>query len=94
MVTVSCALRDFYFFLLITIVEYESFLKVLNRPDGFRDPGDPMDYCRGFQVFDKDSTGFIGIGQLKYSRFFRCGERSYANGFYFSLDESRREDVR
>jgi Ca2+-binding EF-hand superfamily protein len=38
----------------------------LNRPGGFRDPGEPEEYCRGFQVFDKDMTGFIGVGQLKY----------------------------
>ena len=39
---------------------------MLNRPGGFRDPGVPEEYCRGFQVFDKDMTGFIGVGQLKY----------------------------
>lgn len=39
---------------------------MLNRPGGFRDPGEPEEYCRGFQVFDKDMTGFIGVGQLKY----------------------------
>ena len=39
---------------------------MLNRPGGFRDPGDPEEYCRGFQVFDKEMTGFIGVGQLKY----------------------------
>ena len=39
---------------------------MLNRPGGFREPGDPEEYCRGFQVFDKDMTGFIGVGQLKY----------------------------
>lgn len=42
-------------------------MKVLNRPGGFRDPGEPEEYCRGFQVFDKDMTGFIGVGQLRYS---------------------------
>lgn len=47
-------------------VTYDAFLKVLNRPGGFRDPGDPEEYCRGFQVFDKDMTGFIGVGQLRY----------------------------
>ncbi|KAF3921726.1 Calmodulin [Orbilia brochopaga] len=46
--------------------DFETFLKVLNRPGGFRDPGDPEEYVRGFQVFDKDSTGFIGVGELKY----------------------------
>ncbi|CAD0108522.1 unnamed protein product [Aureobasidium uvarum] len=39
----------------------------LNRAGGFRDPGEPEEYCRGFQVFDKDMTGFIGVGQLRYS---------------------------
>ncbi|GAD95901.1 myosin regulatory light chain cdc4 [Paecilomyces variotii No. 5] len=41
--------------------DFESFSKVLNRPGGFRDPGEPEEYCRGFQVFDKDLTGFIGV---------------------------------
>jgi len=39
---------------------------VLNRPGGFRDPGEPEEYCRGFQVFDKELTGFIGVGQFRY----------------------------
>ncbi|OJD18792.1 hypothetical protein AJ78_01199 [Emergomyces pasteurianus Ep9510] len=46
--------------------DFEAFSKVLNRPGGFRDPGEPEEYCRGFQVFDKDMTGFIGVGQLRY----------------------------
>ena len=49
------------------VVDFESFSKILNRPGGFRDPGEPEEYCRGFQVFDKDMTGFIGVGQLRYS---------------------------
>lgn len=49
-----------------TTVDFETFQRVLNRPGGFRDPGEPDEYCRGFQVFDKDMTGFIGVGQLKY----------------------------
>lgn len=49
-----------------TTVDFETFHRVLNRPGGFRDPGEPDEYCRGFQVFDKDMTGFIGVGQLKY----------------------------
>jgi Ca2+-binding EF-hand superfamily protein len=47
-------------------VDFETFQRILNRPGGFRDPGEPDEYCRGFQVFDKDMTGFIGVGQLKY----------------------------
>lgn len=51
----------------VSAVDFDSFQKVLNRPGGFRDPGEPEEYCRGFQVFDKDLTGFIGVGQLRYS---------------------------
>jgi metallopeptidase MepB len=47
-------------------VDFETFQRILSRPGGFRDPGEPEEYCRGFQVFDKDMTGFIGVGQLKY----------------------------
>lgn len=50
----------------VITVDFETFQRVLNRPGGFRDPGEPDEYCRGFQVFDKDMTGFIGVGQLKY----------------------------
>lgn len=57
-----CAGTDAIF----STVDFETFSKILNRPGGFRDPGEPEDYCRGFQVFDKDMTGFIGVGQLKY----------------------------
>ncbi|CAD0095414.1 unnamed protein product [Aureobasidium vineae] len=52
--------------LLRACVDFDSFSKVLNRAGGFRDPGEPEEYCRGFQVFDKDMTGFIGVGQLRY----------------------------
>ena len=48
------------------IVDFDAFTRVLNRPGGFRDPGEPEEYCRGFQVFDKDLTGFIGVGQFRY----------------------------
>lgn len=47
-------------------VDFETFSKILNRPGGFREPGEPEEYCRGFQVFDKDMSGFIGVGQLRY----------------------------
>lgn len=50
----------------LAAVDFETFQRVLNRPGGFRDPGDLEEYCRGFQVFDKDMTGYIGVGQLKY----------------------------
>lgn len=47
--------------------DFDAFSRVLSRPGGFRDPGEPEEYCRGFQVFDKDMTGVIGVGQLRYS---------------------------
>jgi len=46
--------------------DFPTFTSILNRPNGFRDPGDPSTYTRGFQVFDKELTGFIGVGQLRY----------------------------
>jgi len=55
--------------LTVAVVDFDAFSKVLSRPGGFRDPGEPEEYCRGFQVFDKDLTGFIGVGQLRYSMF-------------------------
>ena len=51
----------------LRLVDFDAFSKVLNRPGGFRDPGEPEEYCRGFQVFDKDMTGYIGVGELRYS---------------------------
>lgn len=50
--------------------DFESFLKILNRPNGFREPGEPEEFVRGFQVFDKDMTGFIGVGELRYGTWF------------------------
>ena len=51
------------------IVDFDSFLKILNRPNGFRDPGEPEEFVRGFQVFDKDMTGYVGVGELKYGKY-------------------------
>ena len=50
-------------------VDFETFLKILNRPNGFRDPGEPEEFVRGFQVFDKDMTGYVGVGELKYGTY-------------------------
>ncbi|KAJ5095052.1 hypothetical protein N7532_007343 [Penicillium argentinense] len=46
--------------------DYDSFVKVLNRPDGWRAPQGPEIYTLGFKTFDKENTGKIGSGQLKY----------------------------
>jgi len=47
-------------------VNYDTFLKILNRPDGFKPAGTPEEFIRGFQVFDKEGNGFIGAGELRY----------------------------
>ncbi|KAL0930488.1 myosin regulatory light chain cdc4 [Colletotrichum truncatum] len=39
---------------------------IIARDAASDENGEPEEYCRGFQVFDKDMTGFIGVGQLKY----------------------------
>lgn len=77
-------------------VDFDSFQKVLNRPGGFRDPGEPEEYCRGFQVFDKDMTGFIGVGQLRYSGSKIQAHQARSQGLMSagSFDESGGEDER
>lgn len=67
-------------------VDFDSFSKILNRPGGFRDPGDPEEYCRGFQVFDKDMTGYIGVGQLRYST---IPPLSCERGMRYTLEDGR-----
>ncbi|KAL8289583.1 hypothetical protein RB601_005480 [Gaeumannomyces tritici] len=46
--------------------DFESFLKVLNRPGGFRGPGEARDYYPGFEVFNKNEDGLIEVGSMKY----------------------------
>ncbi|WFD20786.1 myosin II light chain [Malassezia caprae] len=50
----------------LTAVDYATFTKILNRPNGFKPAGTPEEFIRGFQVFDKDGTGQIGVGELRY----------------------------
>ncbi|KAG5440391.1 hypothetical protein PCK2_000524 [Pneumocystis canis] len=56
-------------------VSFDVFLRILNRPNGFRSVGDHADFIRGFQVFDKDSTGLIGVGELRYTVLTNLGEK-------------------
>lgn len=46
--------------------DYDTYENIINRPDGFKPLGLPEDYIKGFQVFDKEQTGFIGVGELRY----------------------------
>ncbi|KAF9787986.1 hypothetical protein BJ322DRAFT_1106017 [Thelephora terrestris] len=48
------------------LVDYKSFLTILNRTDGFKPAGTPEEFIRGFQVFDKEGNGYIGAGELRY----------------------------
>lgn len=47
-------------------LDYENFKKIVNREGGFKSLGKPEDYIKAFQIFDKNLTGFIGVGELKY----------------------------
>ncbi|THG96521.1 hypothetical protein EW145_g7765 [Phellinidium pouzarii] len=51
---------------MVVSVDYKTFLTILNRPDGFKPAGTAEEFTRGFQVFDHDSNGFIGAGELRY----------------------------
>ncbi|CCE88523.1 Piso0_002033 [Millerozyma farinosa CBS 7064] len=46
--------------------DFDTYQKIIERPDGFKPLGLPEDYIKGFQVFDKDQTGYIGVGELRY----------------------------
>lgn len=46
--------------------DYDTYENIINRPDGFKPLGLPEDYIKGFQVFDKNQTGYIGVGELRY----------------------------
>lgn len=46
--------------------DFETYEKIINRPDGFKPLGLLEDYIKGFQVFDKEQTGYIGVGELRY----------------------------
>ncbi|GMG41954.1 unnamed protein product [Ambrosiozyma monospora] len=47
-------------------INYAKFVELINRPGGFKKLGGVEDYVKAFQIFDKNLTGFIGVGELKY----------------------------
>ncbi|PWN35530.1 putative myosin regulatory light chain cdc4, partial [Meira miltonrushii] len=47
-------------------IDFQSFLNILHRPNGFKPAGTAEEFVRGFQVFDKEGNGFIGAGELRY----------------------------
>ncbi|KAI1295251.1 hypothetical protein EDD11_007875 [Mortierella claussenii] len=48
------------------VINFDSFLKVLMRPDGFKPAGTYQEFINGFKVFDKDGNGYISVGELRY----------------------------
>lgn len=46
--------------------DFDTYQEIINRPGGFKPLGLPEDYIKGFQVFDKEGTGYIGVGELRY----------------------------
>lgn len=47
-------------------IDFNTFLAILNRPNGFKPAGTLDEFIRGFQVFDKEGNGYIGAGELRY----------------------------
>lgn len=47
-------------------LDFDTYVNIINRPDGFKPLGEAEDYIKGFQVFDKEGKGFIGVGELRY----------------------------
>lgn len=51
---------------MVLVVDYNTFVAILNRPGGFSPAGTADDFIRGFRVFDKEGNGYIGAGELRY----------------------------
>ncbi|RIA87742.1 EF-hand protein [Glomus cerebriforme] len=47
-------------------ISFDKFLEILLRPNGFAPAGTYEEIFEGFQVFDKDRTGYISVGEIKY----------------------------
>ena len=47
-------------------IAFDTYVKLINREGGFKKAGQPEEYIKAFQIFDKDLSGFIGVGELKY----------------------------
>ncbi len=47
-------------------IDFDTYVKLINREGGFKKAGQPEDYIKAFQIFDKDLSGYIGVGELKY----------------------------
>ncbi|KAI8348605.1 EF-hand protein [Mortierella sp. GBAus27b] len=48
------------------LINFDTFLKVLMRQDGFKPAGTFQEFINGFKVFDKEGNGYITVGELRY----------------------------
>ncbi|KAF9309391.1 hypothetical protein BG003_009802 [Podila horticola] len=47
-------------------ITFDTFITALMRPDGFKPAGTRHEFINGFKVFDKDNSGYISQGELRY----------------------------
>ncbi|CAG8472369.1 12991_t:CDS:2 [Acaulospora morrowiae] len=55
-------------------ITFEKFIEILGRPNGFAPAGTYEEFVEGFQVLDKDRTGYISASELRYGLYFVCIE--------------------
>ena len=63
-----------------SLVKFDDFLKILERPGGFEPIGSLEEFTEGFRVFDKDHTGLIAASELRYGKpiFFLIDQWEYS----------------
>jgi calmodulin len=49
-------------------VTFDQFVAMLNRPGGWDAKGTLEEFIQGFQVFDKDGSGYLPVGELRYGK--------------------------
>jgi len=47
-------------------IDFNTFKKILERPNGYAPAGTVDEFIRGLSVFDKDGSGRIGAGEMRY----------------------------
>ncbi|CAG8479382.1 21873_t:CDS:2 [Gigaspora rosea] len=47
-------------------ITFEKFVSILERPGGFAPAATYEEFVEGFQVLDKDRSGYISAGELRY----------------------------
>ncbi|KAF9898434.1 hypothetical protein BX616_004038, partial [Lobosporangium transversale] len=52
------------------VIDFDTFLKVLMRPNGFKPAGTYQEFINGFKVFDKEGNGHISQGELRYGKMY------------------------